>query len=35
MNVTILNERGEVEYSDLPEEKADLKLIEGPLGEPR
>ena|SRR6516165_2432882 len=34
VNVTILNERGEVEYSDVPEEKADLKLIEGPLGEP-
>jgi hypothetical protein len=30
VNVTILNERGEVEYSDVPEKKEDMKLIDGP-----
>ena len=39
VNVTILNERGEKVFSDVPEEvpeeKEDMKLIEGSLGEPR
>lgn len=34
VNVTILNERGEKVFSDVPEEE-DMKLIEGSLGEPR
>jgi hypothetical protein len=34
VNVTILNERGEKVFSDVPEEKEDMKLIEGSLGEP-
>ena len=32
VNVTILNERGEKVFSDLPEEE-DMKQIEGSLGE--
>jgi hypothetical protein len=35
VNVTILNEKGEKVFSDVPEEKEDMKLIEGSLGEPR
>ena len=35
VNVTILNERGEKVFSDVPEEKEDMKLIEGSLGESR
>jgi hypothetical protein len=33
VRVTLLNERGEVEYSDVPKEN-DLKLIEGAAGDP-